>query len=83
MDRKDSVVFDGKVSDEKFMKTGGRETETSNTLNIAGLFGAITVEEANLWPFEYHYSIMTVQHFNNNNTFSIGYLSSETKFVQR
>ena len=37
--------------------SGGRETETSNTLDITGLgtlLGAITVEEANLWPFEYH-----------------------------
>ena len=59
MDRKDSVVFDGLVSDARFMKqsSGDRETETSNTLDIKGLgtlLGAITVEEANLWPFEYH-----------------------------
>ena len=52
MDRKDSVIFDGKVSDARFMKqsSGGRETETSKTFDITGLgtlLGAITVEEAN------------------------------------
>ena len=59
LDRKDSVVFDGKVSDARFMKesSGGRQTETSNTLDITGLgtlLGEITVEEANLCLFEYH-----------------------------
>ena len=52
MDRNDSVVLDGRVSDARFMKqsSGGRETETSKTLDITGLgtlLGAITVEEAN------------------------------------
>ena len=50
--KNDFVVPDGKVSDAKFMKqsSGGRETETSKTLDITGLgtlLGAITVEEAN------------------------------------
>jgi hypothetical protein len=52
IDKTDSVVPDDNESDARFMKqsSGGRETETSNTLDITGLgalLGPMTVEEAN------------------------------------